>query len=271
LSLPSNVSEADFLAAVEHIGGILSSKFRFGSHDEDDIRQLVAQFSLEALPRYDPAKGKLECFLYRHCSNQISNMRRNQTGCRSDPPCRTCYEHALGNGDGHENGSVCPKFKSWWKRRQTRGRLSYPIALDKVCDENESRMKADGMVEALAENRELMALIDEHLPIEVRGDFLRMMADDKNFTNTSRRKVVREELAAILFLAGVELDNELRELAEKGMARREERRQEERWRDQFVEGPEDKNDEQEEEDGAEDDDFGPPAPETALSGGWQVA
>jgi DNA-directed RNA polymerase specialized sigma24 family protein len=205
---PSGVTEKSFLAAVNHIAGVLSAKFQFGPHDKDDIAQIVSLHALEALPRFDPAKGNLEGFLYRHCSHRLCNMRRDETGSRTDTPCKTCFEHALGAGDGHPDGSVCQDFVVWWNRRQTRGRLARPVGIDNVFVEGESRMKADSIVESEAEMKELRSLIDAQLPIEFRADYLRLRAGLWASIPIPRRRAVRQKVAEILRAAGVELDEE---------------------------------------------------------------
>jgi hypothetical protein len=207
LTYPAGVTEESFLAAVNLIARVLAKK-AFGPHDEGDVAQLVAVWSLEAVHRYDPAKGSLDSLLYSHCSNQLSNLRRNETGCRTDYPCRVCYEHAIGAGDGHEDGSVCPQFAAWWERRLTKGRLARPVGIDKVFVEGESRMKADSMVETEVEMQELIRLIDVQLPLELRADYLRLRAGEWASIPIPRRRAVRHKVAEILREAGVDVDGE---------------------------------------------------------------
>jgi hypothetical protein len=206
LTYPQGVTEESFMLAVNHIAGVLSKK-AFGPHDEEDVAQLVAVWSLEAVHRYDPAKGSLDSLLYSHCSNQLSNLRRNETGCRTDYPCRVCYEHAIGAGDGHEDGSTCPAFEVWWQRRLTKGRLASPMSIDKVSVEGETRT-VDTTVESAAEMKELLDLIDAQLPIEFRADYLRLRAGLWATIPIPRRRAVRQKVAEILRAAGVELDDE---------------------------------------------------------------
>jgi DNA-directed RNA polymerase specialized sigma24 family protein len=113
LNLPSGVTEDAFLAAVERVANVLAKKFSFGSHEPDDIQQMTAVFALEALPRFQPGKGSLEGFIYAHCSNQLSNRRRDETGARNDPPCRICHDAVCNAGPGHPDGQVCPEYTRW--------------------------------------------------------------------------------------------------------------------------------------------------------------
>ncbi|HEY1190775.1 MAG TPA: hypothetical protein VGE74_24305 [Gemmata sp.] len=181
MSLPPTVSEEQLLAAIAKVASVLSAKkLRLGIHDADDIGQIVAVLALEALPKYEPSKGGLEGFLFRHCSNRILNMRRDELGLRSDPPCKVCYQHALGGGEGHPDGSTCPVFARWWARRQRRTNLTHPHDLDRVAElEQESRAWTDSNVPDSAANAELLDLIDAHVPLDLRADYLRMRAGEQ--------------------------------------------------------------------------------------------
>jgi hypothetical protein len=171
------VSESEFLAAVEHISNVLATKHRFGSHDTDDIKQMVVVFSLEALPKYDPTKGNLEGYLYRNSCNRLLNLRRNELGVRSDPPCRICYDQAIGRGDGHPGGEVCARFRRWWGCRQARSNIAMPYHIEMVSGlEQERGMWAESTVETAAEHQEMYDLIDAHLPLDLRADYLKMRA-----------------------------------------------------------------------------------------------
>jgi DNA-directed RNA polymerase specialized sigma24 family protein len=204
VSFHENVSETDFLTAAQHVAGVLAAKFRFGPHDADDVRQMVFVFALEALPKFDPSRGKLEGYLYRNCRNRLSNARRDLLGCRTDAPCRVCYEAATGTGDGHPEGTVCEKaeqFKEWWSRRQTRAKLSSPLGMESAPEEARVSVST---VESDVAAKELRELIDVRLPLEFRADYLRMLAD-RCSVPLARRRVIQAEVAAILAGAGVEL------------------------------------------------------------------
>jgi DNA-directed RNA polymerase specialized sigma24 family protein len=265
VNLPSSVSEADFLRVTAAVAKALYRKLGAIHGSAEDFAQEVVVWSIQALPKYDPSRS-LDGYLFTVAKSRAMNAIRDKV-TRIDTVCPVCH---AGTPCG-EDGEFCRKYRRWVERNRAKANLSSPLNLDTVSDEAEGRLKADSVVEALAENRELTALIDRELPQDIRGDYLMMLAGVKSFTNPQRKQAVREEIAAILFQAGVDLDDELTALAEKGMARQEERRlEDERRREQFLEGPDDEDDEQEE-DGAEDDDFGPPAPETVLPGGRQLA
>ena len=191
MNLPPSLTEDEFLTVLDYIAGLLAAKHKFGNHDLEDVRQMVAVYALEVLPRYDPSKGNLEGFLYRHCSNRLLNARRD-LGFRTDAPCPTCYKRALGTGKGHPDGSTCPKFASWWARRRTRASLATPCSVERVAElEQESRMLTDSRVEADAENEELLALIDAHIPLDLRADYLRMRGGCEKVPKVRRERVLR--------------------------------------------------------------------------------
>src|SRR3954453_8942961 len=89
MKLPDNITEADFLAAIEKVVGILASSFAFGYFEVEDIKQQARLFAIEAMKRYDPSRP-LDNFLYAHIKNRLINFRRDKFR-RNDPPCLSCH------------------------------------------------------------------------------------------------------------------------------------------------------------------------------------
>ena len=183
---------------------MLGAHHQFTYHDGDDINQMVALYAMDGLARYDPSKGPLENYLYRHCKNRISNARRDEVGCRSDSPCRTCYERALGTGPGHADGSTCPAFTAWWNRRQTRARLASPGELGAVLAEKWS-MKAAPPADEEADGRDLVEVIAKRLPEEWKEDFATMLVGNTLKVPVYRRRAVQREVAKILADLGLDV------------------------------------------------------------------
>ena len=198
MNLPAGVSEKTLLAAIDKIGGILSAKVSFGSHTEDDIRQMVAVFALEALPRYDSTKGNIEGYLYRHCANRLSNARRDETGARNDPPCAVCFEAEFKGGPGHPDGSICSLYREWRDRQNRKATLALR-GMEGAVDEVPTRGRPHA--ETSVEGRDLAELIDKSLPIELRKDYLQMLAGVQ--VAKKRRTMVQQAVAEILEQAGV--------------------------------------------------------------------
>jgi len=75
MSLPSGVSEAEFLGIVDHIAKTLRAKFGRVHGSDEDFHQVVVVWSLEALPKYDSSRP-LANFLYSHAKNRALNAVR---------------------------------------------------------------------------------------------------------------------------------------------------------------------------------------------------
>lgn len=172
MKIPPGHTEQSVLAAVDKAASILAPSFVFGSYELDDVRQhcyLAAIKALEA-ERYNP-ELPLENFLYTSIRNALINLKREYR--RSDAPCPAC--HAGAPCAAAVDGS-CPKYRAWHDRNQRRANVASPLAIDSVSDERESRARTESTVETDAEIGEILRLVDEHLPVELRQTYLQMRA-----------------------------------------------------------------------------------------------
>jgi hypothetical protein len=79
IALP-NIPENEILETIEDVAIRLANKFNgFAYFDCDDIKQEVRIVCLEALNKFNPAKGTLGVFLFAHSYNRITNKRRDTT------------------------------------------------------------------------------------------------------------------------------------------------------------------------------------------------
>jgi hypothetical protein len=123
LNLPAGVSQSDFLDALTQVSKVLGQVFSFGPCDPDDVGQLVAVWSLEALPEFDLTAGTLGAYLFTHCHNRAANKLRDESGRFHDVPCRSCD---AGNPCGPD-GEACEVFFRWQKRNPAKASLSRPL------------------------------------------------------------------------------------------------------------------------------------------------
>ena len=195
----ANTTEEEFLKAVREVGNLLAAKMSFGPHTPEDIRQQVCVYALEALPRYRPEAGALGAYLYRHCHNRLLNKRRDETGWRTDAPCKTCHLAALGRGAGHEDGAVCEAFARWWARAKAKYAAHQFFRLDPDTDRPERGRESEA--EAAAELKDLKDYIARRLPAELRSDFLRLCVGDS--VPAARRRLVQDAVTPILREAGL--------------------------------------------------------------------
>lgn len=193
LSYPEGVTEELFLAAVDNAVRLLAPNFTFGYYDVDDIRQEATLFAIEALPRYDTSRP-LDNFLYVHIRNRLTNLKRNEYR-RTDSPCALCHRPE-GNRSRHPSGEFCARYLGWKKRNDAKANLSRPLDLDHIADEHESGTRAESEVEGDAQTRELLGLIDENLPVEMRATYLQMRAGKS--VPKARRTAVERVIRQIL-------------------------------------------------------------------------
>jgi hypothetical protein len=194
MKIPPGYTEAQVLEALEHVVVRLAPKYVFGPHSLEDIKQEARMFALQALEKeggFNPERGSLVQFFWTVCSSRLSNMKRDQMR-RTDSPCRRCFSgHFCG-----EDGRPCPKFAAWRKRGEGKIKLMNASALHDVDEEKESRTRTESAVEAEAETRELLRLIDQKLPAHLRSDWLRMRSGVR--LRTEKREAVERAVWAIL-------------------------------------------------------------------------
>ncbi len=195
--LPPTVTEADFIEATEAVTKRLSSRFAALFGGEDDFGQEVIVWSLEAVRSFDPARGVLAGLLYRTARNRCLNKIRD-TITRADPPCSTCHAGSPCGADGH-----CPKYAKWLGRNQTKANIHRPLSASVHPALVETRMCPLPSAEETTTAADISLLIDRELPVELRGDYLRMRDADVSVPLHKRQRVQRA-VADILLAAGVE-------------------------------------------------------------------
>ena len=188
----TDVTEAEFLEALDRVAPMLAKKVRLPM-DKDDLYQFFAMHALEALPRFDRKKRGLTNFLYIHCRNRAVNEYRNRCH-RADSPCKICAgpdSSCLGGGE------KCKKFLEWTERN----RRKYDLAFGHQEGENQLHPSVEPGQQEL-EAKELLGIVDEHLPVKLRADFLRMRANVQ--VDMATRKKVAAAVLEILRYSGIE-------------------------------------------------------------------
>jgi hypothetical protein len=183
------MTEDEVLQSIETAASALT-RFKFGPHDEEDIKQQGTLFALEALEAgsYDPRPGPdgkptrpLVNFLYTHIRNRLTNFKRNQFK-RTDPPCRSCHECLPGRTE-HPDGQYCPKYEAWLKRNIDKANILCPLDIS----DHEGGF-ATSEVEQDVATQELLRLIDRKLPVELRSAYLQMR-DGQQLPKATRDRV----------------------------------------------------------------------------------
>ena len=196
MQVPKGMTEKEVVDTISRIANRLAPKFKFGYHDIDDIKQEVALFAWTGLEFYDN-KRPLENFLYVRACNLLKNLKRDNFERPS--PCLHC-KHSICdlNYDcvKYDDSMSCSLYHSWLTKNSSKKNLMIPIGLTRVNDEREDSMKTTQTVEHDAIGTELANIINEHLPITMRADYLRMTSEIHvpKFRRTKIQETIREIL-----------------------------------------------------------------------------
>ena len=167
------MTQSEVLEVVNRICDRYAHKFKFGYYTPDDIRQEAFIIALDALERYDEGRP-LENFLAVHVKNRLNNFKR-------DRYYRQQKKKEDNNLD-HLNNSK--KY------------LMDTLDIDNIRDEKEKSMSVeDDFIDKIA-NNELLEIIDEHLDVNLRSDYLRVR--DGTYVPKPRREQIIEEITQIL-------------------------------------------------------------------------
>jgi len=158
------------------------------------MKQEAFVFALKGMEKFD-GKRPLENFLWVHVRNRLYNFKRNNYA-RPDKPCDNCPFDAYVNYEctKFDNMMECELFAKWEKRNQTKKNLMSTKMQDDPA-EQELSLEDDIL------SRELYQLIDTHLPLMLREDWIR-------FTNKlklpkQKREALLEVIKEILTANGI--------------------------------------------------------------------
>ena len=192
-----NIGDDDLVKIVSKIINSLVSKFRFGYHDLEDMRQQGWVFLLDkVLPKWD-RKRPLENFLYRSLRNQYINFKRDNYS-RQELPCYKCpfYDPKNVKSVNCNQCSIfiekmeCEKWAAWKVRNDAKKSLTHANEIN----EN-SVIDKDDILQNV-EMKEMLELIDRKLPLDLRADFIRIK--EGVALSAQRREKVKEAVREIL-------------------------------------------------------------------------
>tara|TARA_R110000744_G_scaffold99106_1_gene191456 strand:+ start:306 stop:860 length:555 start_codon:yes stop_codon:yes gene_type:complete len=180
------MTEKEVIDTIERVADRYAHKFQFGFYTAEDIKQEAFMLGMEALDRYDPSRP-LENFLAVHISNRLKTFKRDN------------YYRK----DGSEDMEITNR-KELKKslRNESRKNLMHPIDIDSVRQEGEKNMIFVSNESDIMANKEIIRIIDMHLDISCRKDYLRMI--DGVYVSKARREEVKSEIVRILGENGIE-------------------------------------------------------------------
>lgn len=175
-NLPENITEQEFLDVVDDVVNKISQRFVFGYHDVEDIKQQGRLYALEGIGGYDGRKP-LGNFLWTHVKNRLCNDKRDKYE-RPQIPCTQCmnYDDDAFICSNYEDIYECPAYAGWYKRNSTKKNLMIPLEYDQVDGENEPGMSVVNCPHINAVNQEIINLVDQNIPLDLRSDYLKMRA-----------------------------------------------------------------------------------------------
>ncbi len=172
-----NQEDPEFQATFKKISKSISSKFRFGYYEKEDIEQEVYILCVNALERYDSSQP-LENFLWTHVKNRLCNLKRNKYE-RKETPCLKCplYDKLRQVNDSQcqkfEDKCDCDLYKKWVYRNNAKKALSGASSSKEtsIIQANDVRKELNNHEHA--EMEEIFNIIDRELPAELRQDYVK--------------------------------------------------------------------------------------------------
>lgn len=188
----------EVLKIVKQIASTLSYKFRFGYLTHEDITQECYILAMQSMEKYDgvsPLENYLRvCIKNRLCSFKRDNYQRlYENKCK----CDLCNDKGL----SYEEKIVCKKYKMWYDKNQTRKNVLLPIGLQYVAREDNKLVEDDRNPANIAANKEVFELIDRALPVNMRGDYLKMKAGIK--VGKAREEEILAKIRSLLNDRGI--------------------------------------------------------------------
>ena len=194
MTIPSNMTEEQVLQTIDNIANRLASKFKFGYHDIEDMKQQARLFAWEGLKNYDGIRP-LENFLWTHVRNRLYNFKRNNFG-RPDKPCDTCpfFDRSFLNSKGYgckayDNHEECDLYLGWMNRNTAKRNIMNTTKLD-------LDIQGQGAIDSKIDREYIFDIVDTSLPVQYREDWIRLINDLK--LPKARKEVIVEIVLGIL-------------------------------------------------------------------------
>ena len=192
--IPQGMSEDQVLQIINNIANRLASKFKFGYHELEDMKQQARMFAWEGLENYDGIRP-LENFLWTHVRNRLYNFKRNNFG-RPDKPCDSCpfYDPTFSNSQGYgclkfDDHEECDLYAGWLSRNTAKRNIMNTAQLD--IDLNAGHSVGD-----VLDKKHIFNLVDRAIAVQDREDWIRFVHNLR--LPKTRKEVITEKILAIL-------------------------------------------------------------------------
>ena len=176
------MTEDEVLQVINNVANRLASRFKFGYHELEDMRQEARLLALQGLDKYDNERP-LENFLWTHVRNRLFNLKRNKYE-RPNKPCDDCPIKAYRKNSvkfpsectEFEDKFNCSLYSGWFTRNTAKKNILQPVWLGNLKEQDsEEHTKICVDYDGELENKEIQLLLDKYLPIEMRSDYLKIL------------------------------------------------------------------------------------------------
>ena len=145
MEIPEGMDEDYVINTISSIAKKIAHKYVFASYQSEDIEQEAFLIGMECLSRYDQARP-LENFLYTHMNNRLKNFKRDNY-----------YRHDHGNAQ---------------KAQDRKKSILEPLSFEYLYTLHDKEEVVNQ-----AHFKEMLDLIDEKLPHNMRKDYLKLKAN----------------------------------------------------------------------------------------------
>lgn len=162
----------DEMAIINKVAKRWAARFRFGYHEIKDMEQEARVIAWEGITKHWDGVRPLENFLWVHVHNRLFNFKRDNF-FRPNGHCEKCefYNKKCLKYDQIEE---CESYQQWWAKNTAKLNLIYPIEFSCVDDYGESGMRDSVWTEDQVFNNELEVILNRHIPLEHRHNYLRL-------------------------------------------------------------------------------------------------
>lgn len=175
ISSLDNLTEDEVVEIIDKVAKRLAARFKFGYHEVQDIEQQARLIAWEGMKNYDGVRP-LENYLWVHVRNRLFNFKRDNY-FRPYGPCEKCgkYNKNTNVCADHDELNECLLHQQWQLRNMAKLNLIYPIEFSCVDDNHENNMHDKVYTENCVLNNELKAILNQHIPIEYRHYYLKLL------------------------------------------------------------------------------------------------
>tara|TARA_R110002020_G_scaffold367868_3_gene579776 strand:- start:2300 stop:2896 length:597 start_codon:yes stop_codon:yes gene_type:complete len=190
MKIPKNYNEKEVIDIIESISTKLASKFKFGYHDIEDMRQQAMLFACEGLENYDGIRP-LENFLWVHVKNRLYNFKRNNYS-RPNKPCENCPFNAYIDKQctKYKNMNDCDPYFKWNQRNEKKKNLMTTYEYLDI-NYSEATKPEDDIFKS-----HIYSIIDKNIPIHMREDWIRFI--NKAKLNKNKKEALLQQIILII-------------------------------------------------------------------------